>query len=632
VWLSGSVIFPLTRLGIRMSSHFRLKFSGVAWMATVVFGLVSGCGEGTELNPVNGTSEGADKTPTTAAEKTDVTDLPGRDFVLRAKDKDARNDWFEDRTDNSKVMFRYSTGRDAEKRTILETLGGGVGIVDINNDQQLDLLCIGGGEIDRVSGIPTGRPSGLFLNRNGAYFTDVSESSGVNVSTDFSHACLGADLNNDGFCDIFITCFGRDSLLLNQGDGTFIESASQNFGQPRWSTAAAAGDINQDGSLDLFVTGYVDWVPSSDVHADVPAPQTYRPIADKLFLNTSDGGFRDISVDAGVRADGMGLGVVAADVNLDRNIDFYVANDVVANHLYVGNGTLSLTEVGESSGSSLNETGSPEGSMGVACEDVNGDGRSDFLVTNFQLEDNSLYLNLGGAIFQHATAAFGLAGIGRRQVGFGTGLQDFDNDNWPDLFVMNGHVQYSSQMSPFLQPSLLCRNDAGSRFSDITPVGGTWFRTFHAARGAATGDMDNNGTLDLVISSLSEPVALLYNRNAQVNWIRLKLVGTVSPRLPVGATVDVSAFERRCQRMLTSGAGYFSHSDSAMIFSLEPGRELIDAMVRWPSGLTELHRGLPALKESIIIEGRGQDQRQSPICRVNAAKSSAERFRHDPRK
>lgn len=264
-----------------------------------------------------------------------------------------------------------------------------------------------------------------------------------------------------------------------------------------------------------------------------------------------------------------------------------------------------MSEVGVLAGVAFNEQGSPEGSMGIDCGDVNGDGRVDLWVTNFEMEDNSLYLNQGEGHFQHATAAFCLAGVSRPQVKFGTGLRDLDGDGWLDMFVVSGHVRYQAGTQPFLQPPTLCRNDRGQGLVDMTQSGGGWFRTVHAARGTATGDLDGDGGLDLVVSSLTEPVAVIQNRQPAANWVRIRLVGSRSPRTPIGSRVSLSAFGRECVRVVTSGSGYMSHSEDSLLMAIEPGRSSVDISVTWPSGLVEVFVGQPTQRDSVLVEGRG---------------------------
>lgn len=517
------------------------------------------------------------------------------------------SDWFVDWTAASGLRFQYSTGREAGRNTILETVGGGVGILDYDQDGQPDLLCPGGGAIDAATVVPQGRPCGLFRNTGGAKFRETTLVADMGGGDFYSHGCTVGDVNNDGFPDLLVTGYGQIALLMNQGDGTFLnESTSVGLNSSDWHTAAAWGDVNADGALDLFVTGYVDWVPADSQPADIPAPQNYHPVADHLWMNSGDGQFVDVSAPAGVRNDGMGLGVIAADLNEDRRVDFYVANDVVENHLYLGAVSLPLREVAATAGVAFNESGSPEGSMGVDCADVDGDGRLDLWVTNFEMEDNSLYLNLGDAQFQHATAAMRLAGVCRSQVKFGTGFRDFDGDGWLDLFVVSGHVRYRPAGQTFLQAPTLCRNDHGRGLMEVTSTGGHWFRQTHAARGAATADLDGDGGLDLVISSLTEPVAVLRNQHPADHSMSIRLIGTTSPRTPVGARVRVRAAGREQTRSVTSGSGYLSHSDDAMLFTMSADSPIVEVAVAWPSGRDEVYEIAPLTVTALLVEGRGR--------------------------
>ena len=293
------------------------------------------------------------------------------------------DDWFEDVTSQTGLRFQYRSGRESELRTILETVGGGIAVLDFDGDQRADLFCVGGGTLDPATGVPSGVPCGLFRNLGETRFSDVSSVSEIDAAIDYSHGCVCGDINSDGFEDAFVTCFGLNSLFLNQGDGTFLRSNRKaDFGVPRWNTAAALADIDRDGELDVYVTGYVNWVPSGEKHPDVPGPQSYEPVSDEVFLNSGDGEFTCISRLAGIREDRMGLGVIATDLNNDNRIDFYIANDVVANHLYPGGGGIQFRESAELNGLAYNEAGNPEGSMGVDCEDENGDGRDDLWVTS----------------------------------------------------------------------------------------------------------------------------------------------------------------------------------------------------------------------------------------------------------
>lgn len=534
-------------------------------------------------------------------------------------------DWFEDRTADSGIRFNYESGRDSRRYTILETVGGGLGLFDYDLDGRADLFCVGGGRIDSRTSVPSGVPCGLFQNRSAGKFAEVTDRSIVNVAIGYSHGCTAGDLNNDGFPDLLVTCYGTNCLLINQGDGTFRDATERSgLALATWNTAAAFGDIDRDGNLDIFICGYVDWTPDSKVlppkdakgQPDIPGPQSFSPLADHLLVSQGDGSFRDCSKEAGIRDDGMGLGVVAADINGDGLLDFYVANDVVANHLYWGQSSLPLHEAGEIAGVAYNDSGTPEGSMGIDATDVNGDGRIDLWVTNFEMEDNSLYVNLGDRSLQHSTAAFGLAGSTRPYVKFGTGFCDFDADGWPDLYVLSGHVRYHTGIRPFEQPSFLYQNAKGTRFEELTTDAGNWFRSPHAARGGAVGDVDDDGAPDLLISSLNEPVVLLHNRKPAANWVRLNLIGTRSPRTPIGAVVRFRAFDRSTLKPLVSGSGYFSQSDSRQLVALPASAMGLDLVVDWPSGYHEKFTVTSTRHDEVLVEGKGQPSKDDQEQRL----------------
>ncbi len=524
------------------------------------------------------------------------------------------DDWFADVTSASGVDSSYSTGRDAGRFTILETVGGGLGLFDYDLDGNADLFGVGGGTIDSGTAHAGGVPASLYRHLASLRFADVSAAAQLPPVTHYSHGCTAGDVNSDGFPDLFLTCYGRSRLWLNLGDGTWSDAtASLNQSEDAWSVAAAFADVDRDGHLDLFVANYLDWRPDPEEWCgdrsrevqDVCPPQRYEPVADRLFVNSGDGQFIDRSEAYGIRKDGMGLGVVAADLNGDARADLYVANDVVANHLYLSQEDGTLREAAEPAGVAYNQAGTPEGSMGIDAADVDGDGLPELWVTNFELEDNSLYRNLGEGAFQHATFSAGLGGRSRGMVGFGTGLHDFDSDGWPDLYVLNGHVLYHTGHFPFRQPAFVYRNREG-RFEDVTESAGPWFSIPHAARGGAVSDLNGDGAPDLAVSSLDEPLVLLANRRPAANWIRLKLVGAAGPRQPVGASVAVTAFGRTRTQFVTSGAGFCSQSDLRLLFALGEDEDAVDATVHWPSGRRERFTALPPRTDCVMIEGHGQ--------------------------
>ena len=526
------------------------------------------------------------------------------------------DDWFEDVTEHSGVHFTYRNGREAGACTMVETIGGGVALLDYDVDGDLDLFLTGGGTIDLQARTLDGLPPALFRNDGQGAFTDVTDGSGLDLPTDYSHGAFAGDFDRDGWPDLFVTYYGQSRLFRNQRNGTFADhTETSGLRMEKWSSAAAWADYDRDGWLDLYVVGYLDWDAGRDMDMwcgdrtaqvrDVCGPAPFAGAQDRLFRNSGTGRFNDVTTAAGLRNDGKGLGVVAADLNGDDWIDFYVANDTTENHLYLGGPQLPLREAGLESAVATDDIGKNQGSMGADVGDADGNGLPDLWVTNFQMEDNSLYLGLGGGAFTHATRSAGLGGQSRLMVGWGAGFADFDGDGWQDLFVCNGHVWYSTGASPFLQPSFVYRNEGAGRFTDSTAQAGPYFSTVHAARGAAVGDLDNDGGMDNVITHLNEPVVILRNRRPARNWVRVQLRGDTVNRDAVGATVSLEQEGRPRTQWRRGGGGYLSSSDPRLLFAL-PDPEAVAMTVRWPGGKVERFTGLSSRCTHELIEGHGQ--------------------------
>lgn len=520
-------------------------------------------------------------------------------------------DWFEDVTAASGVSFQYHNGQESGHFYILESLGGGAGILDYDRDGNLDILLTGGGTIAGAPPRIAGLPSALFRNSGQLRFLDVTQHAGLATAGDYSHGCFTTDFDCDGCADLLVTAYGRCRLFRNQGDGTFADvSASAAVHEPGWWTAAAWGDVDGDGLPDLLVTGYLKWTPETDQSCwnstgqrEVCSPTRFLSADDRCYRNRGDGTFEDITSRAGLVAGGNGLGVVAAEINGDGIVDFYVANDETDNFLYIGGASGTLEEVGYKAGVAVNQYGNQEGSMGVDAGDYDGDGQADLWVTNFELEDNALYRNLGNMLFSQTTNLAGLAGCSRLQVGFGTALEDFNGDGWLDLVVVNGHVFYAGGQLPYRQKSQLFRNSADGRFEDVSLSGGDYFRVDHSGRGAAVVDLNNDGGQDLVIVHQNEPVSILKNRFPAPRFISLELIGTQSDRDAVGAVVSVKTEGHKRVRLQRSGAGYLSQFDRRILLPIST--ESAEVEVRWPGGTTEIFRDVPAGRTYALIQGRG---------------------------
>mgnify|MGYP001309825736 CR=1 FL=1 len=526
-------------------------------------------------------------------------------------------DWFQDVTPSTGVRFAYRNGQEGGRFHILESLGGGVAMLDFDRDGDLDLCFTGGGSISAADPIQvTGRPVGFYRNDGEWQFVDITTAVGLDQPTDYSHGCTAADYDGDGWTDLLICCYGSCRLYRNTGQGGFRDVTSQSgLACPGWNTMAAFADVDGDGWDDLYVVRYLDWAPSRDRVCrgnkgvrDICSPGLFPAAGDRLFRNLGNGRFEDITRQAGLRRDGKGLGVVATDIDGNGRVDFYVANDECDNHLYLNTGTLPFNEVGLAAGVATNEYGVHDGSMGVDLGDFDADGRPDLFVTNFEQEDNALYRQLERASFTQATVSSGLAGHSRPLVGFGTACADFDRDGWLDLFVANGHVFYHTGQSPYQQRPQLFRNRKGQRFENISTSAGSYFRGRHVGRGAAIGDLDNDGDLDMIVVHQNANASILRNQTPTQPYLRIQLVGRRGNHSAVGARLGVSFRGRSISRWIKSGAGYFSRFDPRVLLPIEDVQP-VDVTVDWPGGkgpVTETFRGLHPGRTHTLREGEGE--------------------------
>lgn len=532
------------------------------------------------------------------------------------------DDWFADMTERSGIKFAYQNGFEARCYTLLETVGGGVALIDFDRDGDLDVFFNGGGKLAGPPVVVSGRPGALYRNDGDWKFTDVTTAMGLGASDLYTHGCIAGDYNRDGWPDLVVTGYGGCRLYHNVG-GTRFEDVTRLAGltDVDWFTAAAFGDYDRDGWLDLFVVAYADWKPGANPtclydelqgkRRDVCPPQAYAGRQHRLWRNRGNGKFDDVSEAAGLRSEMRGLGVVCVDFDADGWPDWFVANDVQENQLYFGGPHLPLEEQGALAGVAYSLTGEREGSMGTDVGDFNGDGIADLFYTNFTQQDNSLLQGDGVRGFMNVTEKVGLAGPSRVWVGFGCGLTDFNRDGWPELFVINGNVFYDSPESAYRQPSQLFRNLAGDRFVEASSQGGPYFSVPHPGRGAAVGDLDNDGSPDLVIVHQNEPVVLLRNQQSSPHWVRVQLRGTTSNVEGYGARVTLQAGDKRWTQWLASGRGYLSQSDTRLLFAL-PADTSVSVTVDWPLGTSETFSPLTLRTTHELVEGTGQRAAPGP--------------------
>jgi hypothetical protein len=533
---------------------------------------------------------------------------------------------FEDITASSGIDFTYRNGEDtADHLAILESLGGGAGLIDYDGDGLLDLFFPGGGGFagpDKKDIV--GRPCKLYRNLGHGKFQDVTAAVGLDRLAGgkpwfYTHAVAVADYDRDGWPDLLVTGWGAVVLFRNvpvdpadPGRGRRFEDVTAAAGLDKgitWATSAGFADLDGDGYPDLYVCQYVDWSwqnnPACNYDGktpDVCPPKTFSGLRHKLYRNDGKGHFLDVSEEAGLLPGGpnasKGLGVLLVDVDGDGKPDIYVANDTVDKFLYLNRskpGQLRFEELGLLSGAARDDRGSANGSMGLDAGDPDLRGRPDLWVTNYENELHGLYRNEGRPgqpFFRYRTTAAGIGAIGQKYVGWGTGFLDVDLDGWEDLFVANGHaIRYpTGKESSRKQQPVLLHNREG-RFRAISPRLGEYFRTPHLARGVALGDLDNDGRTDLVISHMNEPVTILRGVGGEGHhWLGVELVGKDHADV-VGARATLDVGGRRLTRFAKGGGSYASSGDRRLLFGL--GKETTARLtVTWPDGSEQHVDGL----------------------------------------
>lgn len=522
---------------------------------------------------------------------------------------------FTDITREAGITFKHVYS--PEKKYIVESTSGGVALFDYDNDGYLDIYLVNSLTVELVRSRQKTR-SALYHNNGDGTFTDVTGKAGVG-DIGFGMGVTVGDYNNDGFDDLYATSLGPNHLYKNNGNGTFTDVTTKaGVSDPRWSTGAAFLDYDSDGRLDLFVSNYVDFdlnhLPEFGVgrtcqFKGVPVqcgPRGLPGAGDSLYHNNGNGTFTDVSKQAGVADSNgyYGLGVICSDFDEDGYVDIFVANDSTPNFLYHNNGNGTFKEIGFDSGTAVSESGSEQGSMGVTLGDYDHDGRLDLFITNFDDEYNVLYHNDGRQSFTDVSFRSKVAQVSLTYVGWGTKFFDYDNDGWVDLFVTNGHVY--PQRGHYGQRELLHHNNRDGTFSEIAAQLGSSLMEDRVGRGAAFGDIDNDGDVDIVVNDLDGSPQFLRNDGGNGNnSLLVQLVGAKSNRDGIGARVKVVSGDLTQVDEVRSGASYLSHNDLRLHFGLEKRTKIELVEVRWPSGLVDNVPAVSANKVLTIKEGKG---------------------------
>ncbi|HEY4739349.1 MAG TPA: CRTAC1 family protein [Candidatus Acidoferrales bacterium] len=514
------------------------------------------------------------------------------------------------------------------KKFIIETTGTGVAIFDYDNDGWPDIFIVNGTTLE---GFPAGKgpTNHLYHNNHDGTFTDVTVKAGLAATGWGQGVCVG-DYDNDGWDDLYVTYYGRNILYHNNGDGTFTDVSKKagvaGTGKD-WGTGCAFVDYDRDGHLDLMVANYVDFdLASAPAPGDRPScvwkgvpvmcgPRGLPWKHNILYHNRGDGTFEDVTSKAHIdKTNGhYSFSVSTFDYDDDGWPDIFVACDSTPSILYHNNRDGTFTDVAVISGAAFNEDGREQAGMGSTIGDFNGDGRLDIFKTNFSDDTSTLYRNNGDGTFDDVTVAAGL-GLHTQYLGWGTMFLDFDNDGWPDLLLVNGHVypEVDSQHlgSNFKEPRILYHNNGNGTFSDISETAGQAITTAMSSRGLAIGDLWNDGRQSAVISNMNASPSLLVNQARSANhWIAFRTVGTKSNRDGIGARITMKAGARNFVDEVRSGSSYISNNDMRVHFGLGAAAKIDWVQIRWPSGLVERFEGLGVDAIHTLKEGSGKEVR-----------------------
>ena len=515
-------------------------------------------------------------------------------------------------------------GSSEQVKYIVEANGCGIAFYDYDNDGWPDVFVLNG---TRLDGFPSGAAptNRLYRNNRDGTFTDVTEKAGLVRSGWANSVCIG-DFDNDGHDDLFITYWGQNVLYRNNGDGTFsdvTEEAGLGGFPDRWNAGATFIDYDRDGYLDLFVSNYVEVdlaklpLPGQGNNCEwkgVPVfcgPRGMQGTKNYLYRNNGDGTFSDVSQEAGIHSPHGYYGMTAVVTDVDENgwPDIYVACDSTPSILYRNNGDGTFTDIAVECGVAYSEDGREQAGMGLATGDYDGDGKLDIVKTLFADEMPALYRNYGNGTFADMSVEAGLHAV-TQHIQWGTGLVDFDNDSWPDLFYAVGNlfprVEQFNPRYPYRGPRFLFRNLRDGSFANITDDCGPGLTTPHSSRGCAFGDFDNDGDMDILVMNMNEPPSLIRTDVSTRNhWLKVKLIGVESNRTAIGARIDLRSGSRRQSQEVHSQSSYYSVNDLRIHFGLGSESQADELTVRWPNGKRERLQDVPGDRVVYIEEGSG---------------------------
>jgi len=517
-----------------------------------------------------------------------------------------------------KVGIRFvQKASPTSRKYLLETMGSGVALFDYDNDGRLDIFFANGARIDdpmQPDAIP--RKDGseywnrLYHQKADGSFEDVTEKAGLRGVGYCTGVAVG-DFDNDGYEDLFVAGYGRSTLYHNNGDGTFTDVTDKaGVAGSGWATSAAWFDYDHDGRLDLVVARYMEWKfddlycgERREGYRSYCHPDIFKPVSILLYHNEGNGKFAEVSQKAGVDKPMKGLGVAVADYDKDGWPDFFIANDSIPEALFHNKRDGTFEEVALVSGIALDGGGATFAGMGVDFEDYNNDGWPDVIVTDLANQRYSLYTNGGDGTFDYATNSSGLGAITLLHSGWGVRFLDYDNDGWKDLFIAQAHVMDNIEVNEphlhYLEPPMLLHNERGRKFTDVSSNSGEVFHKRWAGRGLASGDIDNDGKVDVVITSNNGPAWVLKNETPTDNhWLTLKLVGVKSNRDAIGAQVEIATESGKQYASVTTASSYQSSSDPRLHFGLGSAVSVKSIRIRWPSGIVQT---LPETKGDQIL-------------------------------